>query len=582
LIDTLNTGGRIGIYPGAADVRDGRTIGYGSIALNGDYNQNGRPDAHVGGVESNNGGIAFGGTGAGFGPLAVGFASTVTSLDNLSSAFGAQRTFNVFPSGANNQFLITARNPVDVDAVTGVVTASSFVVSATGTIVGQDVNDFNPGLGQIVPDVFNVTSIGRAYESDNVASVLNHAPIVTTSRGLADFEGPGRKVVIDEGAEKKITIRAADVDPSAPGSLRFRLVKFPNFVSMVDNNNGTATITIKPGLTDGSATANNGLGQAYDFQAEATDNDFRLPLTSSVFFRIFVKDKPTAPAILSVADQIVSVAETRSVPVIATSATNRTLTLSTTFNQPFSTFTAQTDGRGTFTFAPTLEAQAGVYNVTVTATDSDGLQGTQTFKLTVLGNTAPAIGSVSDAVVIEGNSQVVNITATDAEISRQTVTLSISGQPSFVTFSQTDNGKGVININPRVGDAGSYTVTVNARDNGNTTAGGAGFDVKSATPVTFRITVTPNVSISAASYAKKRLFIAGNGFGTTPTVTVNGKAVPSSLILAGSTTNSITAKGNKASLGLRKGSNTIQVTGTGGAKSNVYTLNLATDEEAND
>ncbi|HMZ82592.1 MAG TPA: Ig-like domain-containing protein, partial [Acidobacteriota bacterium] len=212
-------------------------------------------------------------------------------------------------------------------------------------------------------------------------------------------------------------------------------------------------------------------------------------------------------------------------------------------------------------------------------TDSDGLQGTQTFKLTVLGNTAPVISSLAPVNLAESQSLVVNVSATDAEISRQNVTLAISGQPSFVTLSQTDNGKGVISINPQVGQAGTYTVTVTARDSGTRTEGGT-FNDKAATPVTFQITVTSNVSIGVASYINKRLFISGAGFGTTPTVTVNGKTVPSSLILAGSTDNSITAKGNRSSLGLRKGSNTIQVTGKGGTKSNVFTLNLATNEEA--
>lgn len=579
LVDSMGTTssgpGRIAVYPGAFDVRDGRRIGYGVLAVNGDYNQNGRVDAQAGGVEFNNGFVPSGVLPTFF-ALESGFASAITALDNLNQAFGAPRQFNVFPSSTNNSNTVFARLPVDADAVTGLVAASSYVVSNTGAIVGQDVNDFSYGNGNIAPDVVQVTLIGRAYVSHNASSILNHAPLVTTSRGNADFTDYnryGRKVILDEGAEVKLTLRTADVDPSAPGALRFRLVDFPNFVSMVDNNNGTAVVTIKPGLTDGSATANNGLGQAYQFTAETTDNDFRLPLTGVVHFRIFVKDKPTAPTIAPIPDASMFVTQTLTVPVTATSLTNRTIRLSTDFTAPFATFTDAGGGAATFRFNPTLDSQAGKYNVTVRATDDLGLTSTASFALTVIANTSPVIGTVANVTMTEGETRTVAIKVTDPDITGlgQRITISLSG-PGFAIFNATGNGEGSILLEPRVAaDKGTYTITINARDNG--------IPEKTAAPVSFTVTVNPAVRITAASYAKKRLFISGVGFGTSPTVTVNGVALAASKIVPGSTDTSITAKGaNKKDLNLRKGSNTVQVTGTGGQRSNTFTVNLAAEE----
>lgn len=565
LVDSFS-GGRIAMLPGADDVRDGRRIGYGVLTVNADFNQNGRPDAHVGGQEFNNGGVpTF------FFPFSLEetFAGSITSLDSLGQAIAAQRQFNVFPSFANNPALANPRVPVDTDQITGCVSASSYVVSNTGAVVGQDVNDFFPNAN-ISPDVVQVTVIGRAYEAINNTSILNHAPLVTTSRGNADFTNYndfGRKIVMNEGEEVKLTLRASDVDPSAPGSIRFSLLTFPSFVSMVDNNNGTATLTIKPSLTDGSATANNGLGQAYPFTAQANDNDFRLPLTGQVFFRIFVKDKPTAPAIAPLADQRAFATQVLTVPVTATSLTNRTIRLATTFTAPFSTFADAGGGAGSFRFAPADDlAQKGDYNVTVTATDDLGLSSTATFKLTVIVNSAPTVAAIANVTMVAGENREVQFTAQDIDAG-QALSFSVEG-PGFAVLRSTGANTGAIKLEPQVNnDAGTFTVRVVGRDNG--------IPSKSATQ-SFTVTVNPAVRVTGSSFASKRLFVSGLGFGTSPTVTVNGVALPASKLVPGSTDSSITAKGaNKKDLNLRKGSNTIQVTGVGGQKSNTFTLNLA-------
>jgi hypothetical protein len=572
LVDTVRTGGRVATFPGSPDPLGlYPVIGYGELAINADFNQNGRPDAYVGGVETNNGNIntPFA---ANDGVLENLFAGTMTSLDNLSSAFAAQRTTNVFPSASNNLGQAFGVAPVDEDTVTGVASAGAFVVSDTGAIVDQFTNDFDLGNFQICPDAVSVTRIGRVYESINITSILNHAPIVTTSNGNRAFDGPGRKVVLSEAEQKTINVKAEDVDQSLDGRLlKYRLVEFPSFVSLTDNGNGTASISVKPGLTDGSATANNGLGQDYRVAVEVTDQDFRLPLTSLLFFRVFVKDAPTAPSITPIPDQVVNATLSLAVPVTATDATNRRLTMSTTFAQPFSTFTDGGGGTALFQFRPT-EANGGVFNVNVTATNDLGLSATASFKLTVIVNTAPTLSAIADVTLAEGVSQAVSVRAIDPDLGtlNQTLTLSVSGNPSFAILSDAGNGNGSISLSPKIGDAGTYRITVRALDNGIPAKTGE---------VSFNVTVTSTVQITAASYAKKRLFVAGSNFGPNPTLIVNGVTVPANLIVPTSAPNSITAKGNnKKQLGLRKGTNTLEVIGINGVKSAAYTLNLADAE----
>lgn len=82
------------------------------------------------------------------------------------------------------------------------------------------------------------------------------------------------------------------------------------------------------------------------------------------------------------------------------------------------------------------------------------------------------------------------------------------------------------------------------------------------------------MQITSASYSKKLLSITGTGFGTSPTIIANGTSLPASVIQPGGTDISVTAKGGKKKLSLRKGENTIQVIGVGGVQSTAVTLTL--------
>jgi hypothetical protein len=90
----------------------------------------------------------------------------------------------------------------------------------------------------------------------------------------------------------------------------------------------------------------------------------------------------------------------------------------------------------------------------------------------------------------------------------------------------------------------------------------------------FQVTVISKVTITSAFYANGSLFVSGVGFGTSPTVLINNAPVAVTYVVPGSTDTSLTVKGSRKKINLRKGTNTIQIIGAGGQKSNTLFLQL--------
>lgn len=78
------------------------------------------------------------------------------------------------------------------------------------------------------------------------------------------------------------------------------------------------------------------------------------------------------------------------------------------------------------------------------------------------GNYAPSISSISNISMDEDANKSVTISSSDADGDQ--ISLSISGLPSFASFTDQGSGKGYLSLSPKVGDAGSYTLKVIAKD----------------------------------------------------------------------------------------------------------------------
>ncbi|MFZ5470844.1 MAG: putative Ig domain-containing protein, partial [Myxococcota bacterium] len=119
---------------------------------------------------------------------------------------------------------------------------------------------------------------------------------------------------------------------------------------------------------------------------------------------------------------------------------------------------------GTFTWTPNY-TQAGSYTVTFTATDngvpalSDSKQGVITVTNV---NNAPILAFIGNKAVAEGANLTFVVSANDPN--GDTVTLAAAPLPNNASFSPST---GTFTFNPAFGQAGTYSVTFTATDNGS-------------------------------------------------------------------------------------------------------------------
>ena len=119
-----------------------------------------------------------------------------------------------------------------------------------------------------------------------------------------------------------------------------------------------------------------------------------------------------------------------------------------------------------------LEANAGEYSVIVAVTDNGGLSAQTTFDMTIadeITNAAPVLAAIGDKYIHEGKTLNLNISALDPD--GDIPKLTVAGLPSFGTFTDFENGKGVLSLLPATGDAGDYPITITATDSDGLTNG---------------------------------------------------------------------------------------------------------------
>jgi len=184
-------------------------------------------------------------------------------------------------------------------------------------------------------------------------------------------------------------------------------------------------------------------------------------------FEVVVNGKPTVNA---VADQSINSGVALNLPLTAADPENGPLAFTATGVPVGAIFTDNGDGTATLQWTPGL-TDVGVYSVTVTATDDQGLTDQKSFTLTVTGSTTelpPVLAPISNLTVNESIALSVTVSAIDGN--GQAITLSASGIPTGATFTDNGDGTGRLRWTPGFADAGVYTVTVTAEDTTNATA----------------------------------------------------------------------------------------------------------------
>lgn len=185
----------------------------------------------------------------------------------------------------------------------------------------------------------------------------------------------------------------------------------------------------------------------------------------------------------------------------------------------------------------------------------------QTVALAIIGNSAPVFSAIDDQTVGVGTVSTLPVSATDPD-GNTGLRLSVVSAPAYVSLTDNGNGSGSLQIAPTPAQMQSGRVTLQATDPAGLTA-----------QVAFNVTVQqPSVVITNATFSRPILTITGSGFGSSGVrVGVNGSDVTS--LVQNQTNTSITVRGNRNRLGIKKGQNRVVVS-AGGVVSNTFTFNF--------
>ena len=182
----------------------------------------------------------------------------------------------------------------------------------------------------------------------------------------------------------------------------------------------------------------------------------------------------TNPPIIAVpGNQIVTAYSTLVFRVIAAGSTSTQIAALSASSLPTnSTFPPATGNTvsGTFSWTPT-QSQVGTYTVGFTARDTSNssLYATRTLVIQVQGlvygriNLRPVLVIPGTETITTGSTLTFRVSATDADIPVETITFSISSQPTGSAFDTTT---GTFSWTPKSGEEGTYVITFKATDNG--------------------------------------------------------------------------------------------------------------------
>jgi hypothetical protein len=252
-------------------------------------------------------------------------------------------------------------------------------------------------------------------------------------------------VVFPQGIQDTFTITTSG-DPVAKITLSGHL---PGGVKFVDNGDGTATLSGRPG---------GGLGLVGDYALTFTASN-GVPPAATQNFTLTITRPPRITSVNN-ATFVVGTAKTFT---ITTRNTVPKSTLSFTGTLPDGvTFTALANATATLGGTPAAGSE-GIYFLTITATNGTPPDSVQLFTLTVQDappvTQAPAITSSASTTFTAGTEGIFTIHTTGVP----TATLSLTGtQPSWLSFIDNTDGTATLAGIPDPGSNPSYAFTITA------------------------------------------------------------------------------------------------------------------------
>ncbi len=363
---------------------------------------------------------------------------TVNEAGNQSPVFDPIAD-QVVDEGQNLNFGVSATDP-DLDSL--ILSARNLPTNATFTdnFDGTGTFNFNPNFTQAgVYLITLIASDGAVADSEQVQITVNEA----------GNQAPAWSAILDqsvnEGQNLGFVVSASDPEGD---SIILTAENVPTNATFTDDGDGSGFFNFDPDFT-----------QAGIYSVRFIASDGALADTENV--QITVNDVNRAPVVDPIADQSVDEGQNLNVGVTSSDPDGDSLMLSA-FGLPVNaTFTDNFNNTGTIDFNPDFD-QAGVYNVSVVASDGV-LADTESVQITVNHvNRAPVLDPISDQTVDEGQNLNVGVTSSDPD--GDSLTLSAENLPVNATFTDNSDGTGTFDFNPDFTQAGVYSVDVIVSD----------------------------------------------------------------------------------------------------------------------
>ena len=307
---------------------------------------------------------------------------------------------------------------------------------------GTGVFDFTPDY--IQAGIYNV----RFIASDGVLADTEVVEITVNDAGnQAPVLASIGSQLVDEGANLNFGVSASDPDATIPSLAAEDL---PLNASFVDNGDGTGTFDFSPDFTQAGI---------YNVRFIASDG----VLADTEVVAVTVNDAGNqAPVLAGIGSQAVGEGSNLNFTVSATDA-DSTIPALTAEDIPLNaTFLDNTDGTGVFDFNPDY-TQAGTYDVRFIASDGV-LADTEIVSITVTdeGNQAPVLAAIGAQSVIEGDSLILPITASDPDGTFPTIVA--EDVPTNAAFVDNGDGTATFDFRPDYIQVGIYNVRFIASD----------------------------------------------------------------------------------------------------------------------
>ena len=395
---------------------------------------------------------------------------TITVTDNGSPPQSASAQFTITVLGANQppvlapigaqttsvgQLLAFSATATDPDSSVLTFSAGNLPVGATFTSAGAF--SWTPTAGQTGNHsgvTITVTDNGSPPQTDSetftiTVGSINRPPVLNTIGARS----------VDEGLA--LTFMATGSDPDGD-TLTFASANLPT----------GATLTPM-----GAFSWTPSFAQAGNYSVTISVSDGALSASETFTITVGNVNRPPVLSPSPIGNRTLSVGQTLMIAITASDADGDALTFSSANLPTGATLTPSGPGAATFSWTPAATQTGSFANVTITVSDG-ALNDAEIFTITVAGTNAnlpPVVTNPGSKTVTEG--QLLSFVIVGADPNGDVLSFASANLPGGATLSPA----GAFTWTPVAGQAGSYSVTVTATDNGS--------PALTSAPQTFVITV---------------------------------------------------------------------------------------------